>query len=264
MAVFVPLLAIPNMRHMQLNIRLIASLMAAFAVSPCLAADAWVMVSERGMVPTFFAPATVRSHGSVITVETLVEYPEATGRTPKSVRAVQSIDCDQKELKITSVVGYRELGGRGTRMYAGKPTNWIPVPRETPAADLTERICRLEQVNPKEPPSTPVYDWELVSEGLTSDFYLNQRLIEVHRTSKEYWLLMNYNTPEPEGAQSTFILLETDCRRQTLRFLNLRLFSGPMGTGRPIKIVAGSGGWLPFKGSSRAGTVAEFICTQFC
>lgn len=250
------------MRRSNFNMRPLASLLAAFAVSPCLAADAWVMVSERGMVPTFFAPATVRSRGSVVIVETLVEYPEAMGHQPKSVRAVQSINCDRKEIKITSVMGYRELGGRGTKMFAGKRTSWVPIPPDTPAADLADRVCRSERLNQAELPSPPHNDWELVSEAHDSDFYVNRRLIEVHRNYKEYWLLVNHKTPEPKGAQSTFILLETDCRRQTLRFLNLRLFSGPMGTGRPLKNLAGSGGWLPFQGSSRAGTVAEFVCTQ--
>jgi len=250
------------MRRKKASLKPLASLLATFAVSPCPAADAWVMVSERGMVPTFFAPATVRLRGSVVIVETLVEYPEATGHQPQSVRAVQSIDCDRKEIKITFVMGYRELGGRGAKMFAGKRTNWVPIPPDTPAADLADRVCRSERPNQAELPSPPHNDWELVSEGHDSDFYVNRRLIEVHRSYKEYWLLVNHKTPEPKGAKSTFILLETDCRRQTLRFVNLRLFSGPMGTGEPLKNLAGSGGWLPFQGSSRAGTVAEFVCTQ--
>jgi len=250
-----------NVRQPQFYLCLIAAL-TTFAPSASLASDAWVMISERGLVPTFFAPASIRSRGSVVTVETLVEYPEAQGRNPKSIRAVQSINCEQRELKVISVVGYSELGGRGTKRRAGKPTEWVPVPPDTPAEDITERLCRHERFNQMEVAGTPSDEWELVSEGVTSDFYLNRRFIEVHRTFREYWLLVNYKTPKPDGTHSTFMLQETDCREQFLRFLNLRMFSGPMGSGQLLKNVGGSGGWLPFKGSSRAGTVAEFICTQ--
>lgn len=117
--------------------------------------------------------------------------------------------------------------------------------------------------SPRESTQKAPVGWELVSEGDDSDFYLSRSLIETNRGLREYWLLVNHKTLQADGTRSALIQQQIDCSARSLRFLNLRFFSGPMGTGLLRKDIKGSAEWIQFDRASRAGSVASFICTQF-
>jgi hypothetical protein len=117
--------------------------------------------------------------------------------------------------------------------------------------------------SPRESMQKAPFGWELVSEGDDSDFYLSRSLIENNRGFREYWLLVNHKTLQADETRSAFIQQQIDCSARSLRFLNLRLFSGPMGTGVLRKDIRGSMDWIQFDRASRAGSVASFICTHF-
>jgi len=106
-------------------------------------------------------------------------------------------------------------------------------------------------------------NWRLVSQSDDGDkFYVDPATITRDSVMRRYWFIVEYANPKPGAWRSSRAFVETNCREENYRFIELTGFNGSMATGQVLERIEGPQRWVQVAPGTLAASKMQFVCAR--
>jgi len=105
-------------------------------------------------------------------------------------------------------------------------------------------------------------EWVFYSETDSANFYYDPATIRKEGKMRRVWELRNSSQRDKNGAMSTRMLLEYDCKQERFRYLGISSHSEPMAGGKVLKTEGEDNNWMDIPPDIVAQTELRILCAK--